>query len=168
MTLAPAELPTVVGEHALDLQAPLGVERQRLVVQYGHRSLRLLRDMQEAKREARVGVHHGVQVDLAHPFKVPNEEGVLVKELPGPARLYVSLPKAGVLLFDEGHLFCRELDLLFGRLFLQLEPALIASAQALFVQDVLYGRGTHRDPFQLELIANAVAPPRRMREAQGD
>jgi hypothetical protein len=68
---------------------------------------------------------------------VPNEEGVLVQQLTGPTRFDVSLAKAGVLLLDEGHLFHRELDLRLGSLLLQLEPPLIASAQAFLIEDVL-------------------------------
>ncbi len=52
----------------------------------------------------------------------------------------VSLAEVGVLLLDEDHLFRRELDLLLGRP-LQLKPPLIARAQALFAEDVLYGEG---------------------------
>jgi hypothetical protein len=42
-----------------------------------------------------------MKIDLAHPLRVFNEEGLLVKKLLGMARLYVPLSKARVSLFDE-------------------------------------------------------------------
>ena len=56
------------------------------------------RHARETESVTRVGIHHRMQVDLAHPFQVPNEESILVQQLPGTARLYVPLSKAGVLL----------------------------------------------------------------------
>ena len=63
VALGAAELAAVVGEHRPHRQIQVAVERQDLVVQHGHRRLRLLGDVQEAEAVAAVGVDHRVQVD---------------------------------------------------------------------------------------------------------
>ncbi len=56
---------------------------------------------------------------------------------------------------------------MLGQFLVQLEPALIAAPKTLLVQDVLNGRGAHRDAFELQLIAYAITAPRRVSHAQG-
>jgi hypothetical protein len=67
--LGAAELAAIVGEHGLNRQVELPVERQDIVVQDRHRGFRLLADVQKAEGVGAVGVDHGVQIDPADTFE---------------------------------------------------------------------------------------------------
>ena len=79
--LGPAEFAAVVGEHGFHWQVQLAVEGQHIIVQNRHRRFGLLGDVEKAEGVAAVGVHHRVQVDLAHPLERADEEGVGGQEL---------------------------------------------------------------------------------------
>jgi hypothetical protein len=49
-----------------------------------------------------------MQVDLSYSLQMPDEEGVLVEQIPRTAALYMTLLELGVVLLDEGDLFSRE------------------------------------------------------------
>ena len=74
--LGVAELTPVVGEHGLDVQLALPIERQYVVVQDRHGGLGLLGDMQEGEGVRAVGIDDRMQVDLTHPLEAADKERV--------------------------------------------------------------------------------------------
>lgn len=100
----------------------------------------LLGRVQKAESGAAVGVHHRVQVDLAHPFEPPHVEGIGAQQLAGTAALPMAFAETRIGLLNLGHLFSAQLDRLLSHLLFELEQALVLAAQAVLEQDVLHRR----------------------------
>ena len=166
VALGAAELAAVVGEHRPHRQIQVAVERQDLVVQHGHRRLRLLGDVQEAEAVAAVGVDHRVQVDPPDALERADHEGVGREQLARRPALDVALAKARIELLEEGDLLGREFDRLPRGLGLQGQPALLAGAELALVQKLMDGDRRHPPAFQSKHGLQPVAAVRRVLERQ--
>jgi len=105
MTVSTAEFTAIVGQYRLDTQPVLPIKRQDIIAQFG-----LLGSVQEAEGKAAVGIHNGMQVDVGHPLEMPDEEGVLAKQLAGCVALHMPFAERRVVLLDKGNLFAAELN----------------------------------------------------------
>ena len=86
-------------------------------------------------------------------------EGVLAQKLAWTARLDVPFTLLRVLLLEEADLLIGELPVSAGRKLLQGQPTLVLGAVSVRIQDVLHGLHGDRDPFELEVVREAVATP---------
>lgn len=73
----------------------------------------------------------------------------------------------GILLLQELHLFSSQLDGFLAKLLFQLQPAVVAAAHLVAVEDLLNGGRTDADTIQLEPVTQAITAPGGMGQAQG-
>lgn len=149
----------VAGQNRPDLDLPLLVDEQHVVVQHRHGRLGPLGDVQEAEGVAGVGVHHGVFLDLAHVLQPAHVEEVLAEQLSRPGALDTPLSELRVLLLQECYLLPGELGGLACVLLLQLEPPVVAGPHPMLVEDLLHGGPADVRALQLQEHAWPVAPP---------
>ena len=141
-------------------------ERQHVVVQDRDRGLRLLGHVQEAESVGAEGIDHSVQVDPADALQGADHEGIRGQELTRPLALDMALLEAGIELLEERRLLRGQLDRLVGVLALQRQPALVAGAEALVVEDLLDGDRRDPPPLQGQQRLDPVAAIRRMGQRQ--
>src|SRR3712207_6814592 len=78
------------------------------------------------------------------------------------------LGKSGIGFFNQGDLVGTQRNRLLHRPLLELEQSLVATAQALLVQDALDGWCRNLDAIERKKIADAIAAPSGMFERQAD
>jgi len=166
MALPAAELPAIVGEDGPDGQAPLLVLRQDVVVQDQGGLLGELAGVEVAEGVGAEGVHHGLQVDLAHALEHADVEGVLAQQFAGAGALDVPFLEAGVGLLDGGHLGRGELHLVVQGLGLEPEQTLVFGRQAVLDQDLLDRGAGDGHVAELELGTEPAAAPGGVLEGQ--
>jgi hypothetical protein len=103
---------------------------------------------------------------LARALQAADEEGIGRQQLARRAALHMPLPEAGIELFDERGLLCRDLDRPASQLLLQLQPALVPAAEPGRVQELLDGDRRDAGAFERQHRLQAVAAIGRMLERQ--
>ncbi len=122
--------------------------------------------MQEAKGIRAVGIHHGVQIDLADALEGPHQKRILGQEFARRAALHMPLPKTRVGFLDGGDLLRREVDGFACYPFFELEEPLKARPNAMLDEDALNRGATHRDALQLQMRREPHTAPGRMRQRE--
>ena len=77
------------------------------------------------------------------------------------------LPELRILLLDKAHLLLAQFHALFGHMLLQAQPAIVARAQPMLVQDVLHRWSRDREAFQSQRVTEEIAAPGGMLQADG-
>lgn len=103
------------------------------------------------------GVHHALEIDLAHTFEHAHVEGVMAQQLAGAGAFDVPFLETGNGLLDGHHLGGGEFHRLLQGLRLEPEQPVEAGTQAVLVEDLLDGGAGHEDATQLELGADPDA-----------
>ena len=111
----------IVGQNGRHRDVTLLVEGEDIVVQDGDCGFGLLGSVQEAEGIAAIGVHHHMEVDVAHALEPTDVEGILAQQLARPAGLDVAFPEAGVVLLDQRHLLRCQCQGFLGSLLFQFE-----------------------------------------------
>lgn len=101
------------------------------------------RDLRSIQRQLKaLSDHFDIECDdsdLADALEVADEEGVGAQKLARACTFDVPLLEARVQFLDERRLLGGDLDGLAGVRFLKSQPAVIARAQAMVVEDLLHG-----------------------------
>lgn len=102
--------------------------------------LGLFRGVQEAEGRTALGVDHPMEIDFANPFELADVECILAEQFPWAAALEMALLERQVGLLDQSNLLVTEDNRFGGHAFFELEQAIAARAETLFVRDLLHRR----------------------------
>ena len=160
----PAELPAIVGQHALDVDPVRLVRRQHLIMQHVDRGHRHLGEVQLGEGLGVVGIDDGLLVDLPDALDRPDVVGVLAEQVPGLRRFDVLLGirLAPLPAAQEAQLAAGEHAAGRSHFPLQPQEALVAEAEAVAQPDVPHRRRRHADADEPEVLRDSQIAGRRI------
>jgi len=153
MLIGPAaELAAIVRQHGVDLGVALLEGGDDIIVHQVDGGNRQLARVEPGPGVARVAIDRGLQIDFADAFEHADKEGIDGEQASGMRRLDVALAELGREAFEHPRLLLGQLDLAFGRRFLQPQQAFVLGQEIVTLPDPANTAGGDLDGLEPQFL----------------